>query len=543
MAHCRAGGISWKNLMAGIYLLALNGALIYDTTLRDGAQAEGVSFSNEDKLDILRRLDSFGIDFVEGGWPGSNPKDQMFFERACKEDLAHSRLVAFGSTMRAQSSPEEDENLLSLLASGAGWITIFGKSWDLQVTKAIRTSLEENLRMVEESIRYLRREGRHVIFDAEHFLDGWKASPQYAMSVLQAAVRGGAEFLVLCDTNGGSLPWEVSQAVEEVKSRFDLPLGIHAHNDGELAVANSLAAMKSGAVMVQGTINGLGERCGNANLCSIIPDIMLKMDRELNIKNLGELTSLSSFVAEVANIMADLKLPFVGRSAFAHKGGVHVSAVSRDTRTYEHIDPELVGNRRRILVSELSGTSSILAKLKDLGIDEQKQNGRSILEYLKKLESEGFQFEGADASFELLVRRFKGEHSPHFTIDGFRIFVDVSGDSVNSDASIKVIDPTGRVEHTASDGNGPVNALDRALRKALERFYPVLRDVRLVDYKVRVIDAKDATAAKVRVLIRSTDGHDSWTTVGVSTNIIEASLMALIDGIEYILLRTRVNSD
>ena len=521
--------------------MPLDGVLIYDTTLRDGSQAEGVSFSTEDKLDILRRLDSFGIDFVEGGWPGSNPKDQLFFERAAREEPEHAKLAAFGSTIRAHSSPEDDANLGALMESGAQWLTIFGKSWDLHVTQALRTSLEENLRMVEETIRFLEREGRHVIFDAEHFLDGLKENPDYAMSVLESAVRGGAEFLVLCDTNGGSLPWEISAAVKEVESRFETPVGIHAHNDTELAVANSLAAVDAGAVMVQGTINGIGERSGNANLCSIIPDLALKMGKELNVGDMRALAPLSSFVAEVANTVADPKWPFVGRSAFAHKGGVHVSAMERDTRTYEHIDPSLVGNTRRILVSELSGRSSILAKLKEFGIDEEKSNGRSILDHLKQMESEGFQFEGADASFELLVRRFRKQHSPHFTIEGFRIFVDVSGDSVRSDASIKVIDPNGEVEHTAADGNGPVNALDQALRKALERFYPILREVRLVDYKVRVIDAKDATAAKVRVLIRSTDGRDSWTTVGVSTNIIEASLMALIDSIEYILFLTERN--
>ena len=375
-----------------------DGALIYDTTLRDGSQAEGVSFSTEDKIDILRRLDSFGIDFVEGGWPGSNPKDHLFFKRATEEKLENTKLTAFGSTMRAGSSPDDDGNLRALLESEAQWLTIFGKSWDLQVTHALRTSLEENLRMVEETVRYLKEQGRNVIFDAEHFIDGWKENHEYAMSVLNAATSGGAEFLVLCDTNGGSLPWEVAKAVKEV-GRFGVPVGIHAHNDGELAVANSLAAVEAGAVMVQGTINGLGERCGNANLCSIMPDLVLKMDRRLKVKDIRDLTSLSSFVAEVTNVVADPKLPFVGRSAFAHKGGVHVSAIERDTRTYEHIDPSQVGNTRRILVSELSGTSSILAKLKEFGIEEEKKNGRSILDYLKRLESEGFQFEGADASF------------------------------------------------------------------------------------------------------------------------------------------------
>jgi 2-isopropylmalate synthase len=452
-------------------------------------------------------------------------------------ELKHTCLTAFGSTRRANSRVGEDQNIIALLESGVEWITLFGKSWELQVKGALRTTLEENLLMVEESVAHLAGKGRRVIFDAEHFFDGWKEDPDYSASVLDAAARGGAEMLVLCDTNGGSLPGEISRAVRWMRERIDLPLGIHAHNDSELAVANSLAAVEAGAVMVQGTINGIGERCGNANLCSIIPNLMLKMRQETGVRRLRELSAISSFVAEVANVVSDSKMPYVGRSAFAHKGGIHVSAISRDPRTYEHIDPLLVGNGRRILVSELSGTSSILAKAREFGIEEGKGQGREILDHLKRLESQGFQFEGADASFELLMRRFKGECPPHFSIDGFRVFVDVSGNDVRSDASIKVIDPNGQVEHTAADGNGPVNALDRALRKALERFYPPLGQVRLMDYKVRVIDAKDTTAAKVRVLIRSTDGQESWTTVGVSTNIIEASLMALVDGIEYALFR------
>jgi len=510
--------------------------------LRDGAQAEGISFSTEDKLDILRRLDAFGIDFVEGGWPSSNPKDRAFFKVASRIDLSHTRLTAFGSTRRTGTGVEEDPNIAALLDSGVEWITLFGKAWDLQVREALRTSLEENLNMVEESVSYLVENGRRVIFDAEHFFDGWKSDPEYSTEVLEAAARGGAEILVLCDTNGGTLPWEITDAVMEIGGKIDLPLGIHAHNDSELAVANSLAAVRAGALMVQGTINGIGERCGNANLCSVIPDLILKMGVPTGVKDLKNLRSLSSFVSEVANIIHDPRMPYVGKSAFAHKGGVHVSAINRNPRTYEHIDPAIVGNSRRILISEQSGTSSILAKLKEFGLDGTKGEGKEILEHIKRLEFEGFQFEGADASFEILVRRLTAQWRPHFTIEGFRIFVDVSGKKVRSDASIKVIDPAGQVEHTAAEGNGPVNALDRALRKALERFYPELRNVRLTDYKVRVIDARNATAAKVRVLIRSTDGRNNWTTVGVSSNIIEASLMALIDGVEYALLRAEMSS-
>lgn len=520
--------------MAGIYLSDPERVYTYDTTLRDGAQTEGVSFSTEDKLEILTRLDEFGIDFIEGGWPGSNPKDVLFFERAGQVKLRSARLVAFGRTRRANIAPEEDDNLGRLLEAGTGWVCIFGKSSVLQVEQALRVPLRENLAMIEESVSFLRGGSRKVVFDAEHFFDGWKENREYALEVLRRAERGGASVIVLCDTNGGSMPDEIGRIVGQVREAVDVPIGVHAHNDGEMAVANSLMAVEAGALMVQGTINGLGERCGNANLCSVIPALRLKMGRQVGDVDLRQLTALSHFVGEVANVAPDSRLPYVGRSAFAHKGGIHVSAVARDTRTYEHIDPAVVGNERRILVSELSGSATVATKLRELGIEES--DGKQIIERLKQLEAEGFQFEGAEASFQLLVRRLRGEHVPRFTIDGFRVFVDVSGDSVKADASIKVIDSSGMIEHTAADGNGPVNALDRALRKALERFYPQLKGVRLTDYKVRVIDAKDATAAKVRVLIRSTDGKDSWTTVGVSTNIIEASLMALVDSMDYVLI-------
>ncbi len=511
---------------------------IYDTTLRDGSQAEGITFSNEDKIEIMHRLDAFGVDFIEGGWPGSNPKDEAFFNAAKKVRLQNSRLVAFGSTRRAGTRAEDDPNLKSILSAETDWVCIFGKSWDLHVTDALKISLGENLELVGDSVRFMRSQGRHVIFDAEHFFDGWRNSHDYAMQVLEAAEEAGAEWLVLCDTNGGTMTGDLKNAVSEVVSNFKVPVGIHCHNDSELAVANSLGAVESGATMVQGTINGFGERTGNANLCSIIPNLELKMGRQLNIKDLSNLTPLSRFVNETLNIMGDPRLPYVGKSAFAHKAGIHVSAMIKNERSYEHIDPAVVGNKRRMLVSELSGTASVLAKLKDLGIDAEKESGRSILEKIKVLESEGFQFEGADASFELLVRRLRDGQKPPFKLEGFRIFVDVSGSNISSEASIKVLDSSGRMEHTAANGNGPVNALDRALRKALERFYPEIGEVRLADYKVRVIDGKDATAANVRVLITSTDGMSSWTTVGVSPNIIEASLMALLDSMEYKLLKT-----
>ena len=514
---------------------------LFDTTLRDGAQTEGVSFSTEDKLEILQRLDVFGMDFVEGGYPGSNPKDKAFFKAAEKAELKHTKLVAFGSTRKAGVPARDDTTMRSLLDANTEWVSIFGKSWDLHATKALGVSLEENLEIVSDTVGFLTRSGKQVIFDAEHFFDGWKDNPEYAMKVLEAARDAGAKWLVLCDTNGGAFPWEITEAVVQVRSRFDLPLGIHAHNDCEMAVANSMAAVQAGVTMVQGTINGLGERCGNANLCSVIPSLMLKMKVETNVKKLSSLTALSGFVGEMANISPDPRLPYVGVSAFAHKGGMHVSAILKESRTYEHIDPTLVGNERRILISELSGTSSILAKAKELGIETEKDGGRSILEKMKELEAEGFQFEAAEASLELFIRRLKKQQTSPFKVEGFRLFMDVSTRNTISEASIRVVDSDGTVEHTAADGNGPVNALDRALRKALQRFYPVLTEVRLIDYKVRVIDGKDATAAKVRVLIRSTDGKHSWTTIGVSGNIIEASLMALLDSIEYKLMKEGVN--
>ncbi|MCL2712278.1 MAG: citramalate synthase [Methanomassiliicoccaceae archaeon] len=511
---------------------------IYDTTLRDGSQTEGISFSIEDKIEILRKLDSFGIDYVEGGWPSSNPRDKEFFERAEKLKLKRTKLTAFGSTCKHGISASKDTGLRALANCFADTVCIFGKTWDFHVTDALKISLHENLRMVEDSVRYLRSKKKNVIFDCEHFFDGYKSNRTYAIDVIKAAVKGGAEWIVLCDTNGGSLPDEVSEATKDVKDSVDVSLGIHCHNDSDLAVACSLAAVESGARMVQGTINGLGERCGNANLCSVMPNLLIKMGYDLGQMDMKRLTTLSGFVGETANVSPDSGLPYVGRRAFAHKGGVHVSALSRDPRTYEHTSPDSVGNERRILISDMSGKASITAKLKELGISVEEKENKAILKRIKELEAKGYQFEGAEASFELLVKRFKGNVVKPFEVVGFRMHIDEVGDNdIISEAIIKVVDRFGNIEHTASDGDGPVNALDGALRKALSRFYPVINSVRLTDYKVRVLDEKAATAATVRVLIRSTDGKDSWTTVGVSPNVIEASLLALIDSMEYAILK------
>lgn len=513
--------------------------VMYDTTLRDGAQSEGIAFSVEDKLEILDALDGFGVGFVEGGWPGSNPKDDEFFEKAGERKLKNTELTAFGSTCRHSIDAADDANLKALAACSAEWCCIFGKTWDFQVEVALRIPLEENLRMIEDSVRFLRESGKRVMFDAEHFFDGYKSNREYALEALGAAVKGGAEWLVLCDTNGGSIPAEVKLATEDVKKTFgDVKVGIHCHNDSELAVANSLAAVEGGAEMVQGTINGIGERCGNANLCSVMANLSLKMGCEICAKDLTGLTELSRFVGEVGNCSPSPGLPYVGEKAFAHKGGMHVSAMAKDSRTYEHITPDTVGNKRRILISDMSGKASIDSKMREFGIDLSDTESREVLNRIKSLEAMGYEFEGADASFELLVRRLKDEWEPPFKVIGFRLFMDDVGDSTMiSEASVKVEDSQGNVEHTAADGHGPVNALDNALRKALSRFFPIMEDIRLTDYKVRVLDEKSATAASVRVLIRSTDGKNSWTTVGVSENVIEASMHALVDSIEYAMLK------
>jgi 2-isopropylmalate synthase len=514
---------------------------IYDTTLRDGAQGEGISFSHEDKLEILRKLALFGIDFVEGGWPGANPKDDGFFKAACETDLGGTELVAFGCTHRSGIDPKDDQNLASVAACPTNWACIFGKTWDFHVTEALRISLEDNLKLIEDSVRYLKNAGKHVIFDAEHFFDGFRSNRDYALSAVMSAIEGGAEWIVLCDTNGGSLPFQVVEGVKAVKSMGCPKVGIHCHNDTAVAVASSLAAVEAGADMVQGTINGIGERCGNADLCAVMANLSIKMGYDLGRIDLTKLTGLSRFVGETINF-TDPSLPYVGERAFAHKGGVHVSALQRDLRTYEHVPPESVGNRRRILISDMAGRASIIEKLKSMGMAADNEEEARILELVKDMEAKGYQFEGADASFELLVKRVVEGIEPPFTVIGFRLFMDeVDKVGFTSEASIKVMDSNGNIEHTASEGDGPVNALDNALRKALGRFFPVLAGIRLIDYKVRVLDGTAATAATVRVLMRSTDGRHSWTTVGVSENVIEASLTALVDSIEYAILKDGEN--
>ena len=502
--------------------------VVYDTTLRDGSQTEGITFSCEDKAEILSRLEAVGVDFIEGGWPGTNPTDDRFF--ASSKD--HPRLVAFGSTCRAGASPEEDQNLLSLAACGTEWCCIFGKAWDFQVTEALMTTPEENLRLIEQSVSFLRSRGKRVMFDAEHFFDGYYDNRGYALRAIEAAQSGGAEWIVLCDTNGGSIPSEITEAVEDAILTVSVPLGIHCHNDSDLATANTLAAVEAGCRMVQLSVNGLGERTGNANLCTVAPDLMIKMGMSTGV-DLQQLTSLSRFVGEVSNMMPSDRMPYVGISAFSHKGGVHASAISRDSRTYEHIDPSEVGNSRHILVSDMAGNASVADKIRGLGM-EVGDDGKEIVGIVKELESRGYQFDGADASFELLVRRHRGEFKPMFGVPEFRVLMASSG---VLEASIKVSDRNGKIVHTAADGNGPVNALDNALRKALISFFPELDDVRLTDYKVRVLDESSATAAGVRVLIRSSSGTMSWTTVGVSENVVEASLDALVDSFEYYLMK------
>jgi 2-isopropylmalate synthase len=516
---------------------------IYDTTLRDGTQGEGVSFSMEDKVRIAQRLDSLGIHYIEGGWPGSNPKDLRFFKRVQDAVFKTAKITAFGATRRPGVRPQDDGNIQALVEAGPPVVTIFGKSWDFHVTAAIGTTLEENLAMIGDSVAYLLKHFEEVIYDAEHFFDGFKKNPDYAIQTLLAAESAGAHCLVLCDTNGGSLPHEIGAIVREVKRavKAETPLGIHVHNDTECAVANSLAAVAEGIGHVQGTINGYGERCGNANLVSIIPNLMLKMGLEsIPREHLRELRDVSRFVSELANRKPWSSQPYVGDSAFAHKGGIHVSAVLKHPDTYEHTDPDLVGNHRRVLVSELAGQSNILWKAREYGIDLDKNtpDARRILEMLKRMEDEGFQFEGAEASFELLMERALGNHRPYFDLDGYRVIVEENNGGAEPVAEATVrLRVKGIAEHTAAAGNGPVNALDFALRKALEDFYPNLKEMELLDYKVRILDESKGTAAKTRVLITSGDGDETWGTVGVADNIIEASWQAVVDSIEYKLRR------
>ncbi|MCC6501570.1 MAG: citramalate synthase [Deltaproteobacteria bacterium] len=511
--------------------------LLYDTTLRDGTQAEDISFSVEDKVRVARSLDELGVHYIEGGWPGSNPRDIEFFKAVAAEKLSRAALVSFGSTRKAGVKAKDDANLKALLSSRTPVITIFGKTWKLHVTKALRVSLEENLEMIFDSVSYLKKKVDKVFYDAEHFFDGYKDDPAYALETLKAAEDAGADYLVLCDTNGGTLPFEVAEIMREVKLRTSVPVGIHAHNDSETAVANSLCAVREGAMMVQGTINGFGERCGNANLCSIIPALKVKMGLDcLSGEQLKKLRSTARFVNEIANLPHAKHQPYVGDSAFAHKGGIHVSAILKNPATYEHMMPELVGNHQRVLVSDLSGRSNILYKAEEYGVDIKSGSDvvRDVLAELKSLEHQGFQYEGAEASFELLIQKALKKKQRYFKLLDFRVIDEKRSEdeAPHAEATIK-LEVGGVVEHTAAEGSGPVNALDKALRKALERFYPAIKDVQLLDFKVRVLEGMQGTAAKVRVLVESGDSADKWGTVGVSDNVIEASWQALVDSLEY----------
>ena len=513
---------------------------IYDSTLRDGAQAQGISYSVEDKIKIVRRLDALGVDYIEAGNPGSNPKDLEFFERVKALSLKHSRVIAFGSTRKVGADVAGDSNVLSLLQAGTSAVAIFGKSWDYQVTEILRTSLEENLRMIGDTIRHLKQQGREVVYDAEHFFDGYKANADYAVQSLEVAAAAGADCLCLCDTNGGSFPDQIHKIVQAMKERFTVAIGIHCHNDCEMAVANSIMAVQAGATQVQGTINGIGERCGNANLCSIIPNLQLKLGYQcISDVSMEQLSTVARAVSDIANMPRNEKAAYVGNDAFAHKGGMHIDAVVKNPVSYEHINPEQVGNSRRLLMSEVAGRSTLMMRINavDPTLGKDAPETQRIVDRLKELEHEGYQFEIAESSFELVVRKLLGKYRPFFELKEFKVIVnEPSVNGVNSSAMIKI--RVGEQEEiTAAEGDGPVNALDNAVRKALERFYPEISEIRLTDYKVRVLDSDQASAAKVRVLIESTDHRENWTTIGVSTDIIDASWRALVDSIEYKLVR------
>ncbi len=522
---------------------------LYDTTLRDGAQGEGVSFSVVDKLNIARKLDELGIHYIEGGWPGSNPRDAEFFKKASSLSLTTAQIAVFGSTRRAGLKAEEDNNLVMLVDAGVKVATIVGKSSASQVIQVLETTLEENLSMIADSIHYLKAKGFTVFFDAEHFFDGFKANPDYALRCLTVAAEARADCLVLCDTNGGTLPNEIIVAVEAAKKITSIPLGIHVHNDAELATANTLAAVNAGVTQVQGTINGYGERCGNANLCSIIPNLKLKMGIDcITDEQLAKLTEVSRYVSEAANLLPDPFSPYVGASAFSHKAGYHVAGITKWADSYQHIDPSKVGNRQRAVVSELSGKRNITYKAKELGIDlsSRAKETTKVLEQIKQLESRGFQYENAEASFELLLHRAKPDYQPPFELVDYMVVVEKKRrlptqknlEEMLAEAMVKVRVGT-EVIHTVSEGNGPVNALDQALRKALLQFYPSLAAIKLVDYKVRILEESIGTESQVRVLIESSDGVEGWTTVGSSTNIIEASWLALADSVEYWLVKQK----
>jgi len=521
--------------------------LLYDTTLRDGTQGESVTFSADEKLNIAMRLDDIGIHYIEGGWPGSNPRDVAFFNLAKRVTFKHARLAAFGSTRKPGIQPDQDNNLNALLESETPAVTVFGKSWDLHVEQIMNNSLQENLSMINDSVAFLKQHDRQVIYDAEHFFDGYKNNRDYALKSLSAALDGGADFIVLCDTNGGTLPFELESIIAEVRQQINnigtglsqdgsVKLGIHSHNDCGMAVANSISAVQNGTVMVHGTINGYGERCGNADLTSVIPILSIKMGREcITQESLKKLKNLSRYVSETANLVPLNSRPFVGKSAFAHKGGIHVSAIMKMPKAYEHMDPTRVGNSRRVLVSDLSGKSNVEYKAKELGVELGKNgfDSRQIASEIKQMEQEGYQFDSADGTFKILLEKFTDQFKPHFALESFRVTIEKDKDQpCSAHATIK-ISVGGKKEITAGEGYGPVSALDNALRKALDKFYPDLDTMRLVDFKVRVIDGTRGTAAKVRVLIESRDQNKIWSTMGVSEDIIEASWQALADSFQF----------
>jgi len=515
---------------------------IYDTTLRDGTQAEGVNVSVEDKLRITEKLDDFGIHYIEGGWPGSNPKDDKYFKQVKSLKLKNSKISAFGSTRRHYLKVEDDPLVINLVKAETPVITIFGKAWDLHVVQALKTSLEKNLEMVFDTIQFLKKYADEVVFIGEHFFDGYKYNPEYAYKVVKTAEEAGADFVVFADTNGGTLPNELEKIIKEIKEKgLNTKLGIHTHNDSDTAVWNSIVAVFNGIVQVHGTINGFGERCGNANLCSIIPNLSLKLGYETIPKeNIRKLKEVANFVADLVNLPVPKNMPYVGDSAFAHKGGVHASAVLKNSRLYEHIEPEAVGNRRKILVSDLAGKSNIIYKLKEFGIEIDEKDPRlaELVKKIKKLENEGYHFEAAEASLEILVRKYLGMFKDYFDLDSYRVFIMKRlGDiSPVSEATVR-IKVENEYQHTVSLGNGPVNALDRALRKALINVYPSLKEIELIDYKVRIVNELEGTGAKIRVLVESRDKKRKWGTVGVSDNIIEASWQAVVDSFVYKLMK------
>ncbi len=513
---------------------------LYDTTLRDGSQGEGVNFSIQDKLLITKKLDELGFDFIEGGFAGSNEKDTEYFREVAKLPLKNSVVCAFGMTRRRGVRPEEDQGLQALVAAGTSACTVVGKTWDLHVTEVLRVDLDENLAMIRDSVRWLRQQGKRVLYDAEHFFDGYAANPEYALATILAAQEAGAEIVICCDTNGGSLPERIESTLKVVAEKLSIPFGIHCHNDCDVAVANSLKAVDCGAAQVQGTINGIGERCGNADLISVAANLALKKKLPvLQGNGVAHLTDLARYVYELANMNARNGQPFVGRSAFAHKGGMHVHAVNRIAHSYEHIDPVEVGNERRILVSELSGRSNIVAKTTKFKIENDGDLMKRILDAVVERENEGWQYEAAEASFDLLVKKTAGTYEPKFQRLHYRVNVETAGQSHPlTEATVKIrIDGDGPVRHEVAEGDGPVNALDKALRKALLPTYPSLETMHLVDYKVRVINSAEGTAARVRVVIESADDQDVWSTIGVSENVIEASWLALVDAVEYKLLK------